>query len=155
MGLILDNTHLAVGSHCCSKNVQSMDYGCNAILALWAVLQKSPIPHCVCMYVSWKNHSFRQATSNRFCHIIFFVLTIFMYIPSNSTDENVGHSSFLRGGSGHLVIVIMAVFWSHDQDHGGVENSAHLRAGVWFVIPWGWDLVLGLKSRLLSCGLEA
>ena len=44
----------------------------------------------------------------------------------------------------------MAVFWSHDQDHGGVENSAHLRAGVWVPIPWGRDLVLGLKSWLLT-----
>ena len=84
--------------------------------------------------------------------IVFFLFWQYLY---KNTDENVGHSSFLKGGSGHLVIVIMAVFWSHDQDHGGVENSAHLRAGVWFAIPWWWDLVLGLKSRPLSCGLEA
>ena len=43
--------------------------------------------------------------------IVFFsVLTIFIEVSSKSTNENVGHSSFLRDGSGHLVIVIMAVF---------------------------------------------
>ena len=143
MGLILDNTHLALGSFCCSRMVRSMDYGCNAILALWAVLQKSPIPYCICMYVSWKKHSFlkRQTTSNRFCPINCFFFLFWQYLYKN-TDENVGHSSFLKGGSGHLVIVIMAVFWSHDQDHGGVENSAHLRR----LVRYSLMVRLGLGS---------